>query len=192
MISVLSGTVLQAQIDSLVVGVGGVGITVMCSPSLVAQAIVDGPITLHTSLIVREDSLTLFGFENVQSREMFDLIQSVSGFGPKLAFTIVASMSSEQLSMAIGQADQAALTRIPGVGAKGASRLILELRDRFPQSGSEQSAQSWRDPVHAAVTGLGWSSQDATRAIAVVAAQFDAESDVAAVLKATLTVLGQT
>lgn len=173
MISSLRGPVLEIRLDSLVVGVGGVGMTVMCSPDTISQARLDHEVTLFTSLIVREDSLTLFGFSNTENREMFEVVQGVSGFGPKLAFTIISSLPADELRTAIGNEDVARLKQTPGVGAKGAQRLVLELKDRIgtPSSGIKHSSSStaqWQIQVEQGLLGLGWSARDAQRAISAV------------------------
>ena len=173
MISSLRGPVLEIRLDSLVIGVGGVGMTVMCSPDTISQARIDQEITLFTSLIVREDSLTLFGFANSENREMFEVVQGVSGFGPKLAFTILSSLPADELRTAIGNEDVARLKQTPGVGAKGAQRLVLELKDRIgaPSSGAKRSSSKeaqWQIQVEQGLLGLGWSPRDAQRAITAV------------------------
>ena len=173
MISSLRGPVLDIRLDSLVIGVGGVGMTVMCSPDTISQARIDQEITLFTSLIVREDSLTLFGFSNSENREMFEVVQGVSGFGPKLAFTILSSLPADELRTAIGNEDVARLKQTPGVGAKGAQRLVLELKDRIgtPTSGSRRASSpesQWQIQVEQGLLGLGWSPRDAQRAITAV------------------------
>jgi Holliday junction DNA helicase RuvA len=173
MISSLRGPVLEIRLDSLVIGVGGVGMTVMCSPDTISQARVDKEITLFTSLIVREDSLTLFGFANSENREMFEVVQGVSGFGPKLAFTILSSLPADELRTAIGNEDVARLKQTPGVGAKGAQRLVLELKDRIgtPTTGAKRSSSSqaqWQIQVEQGLLGLGWSPRDAQRAVTAV------------------------
>ncbi len=173
MISSLRGPVLEIRLDSLVVVIGGVGMTVMCSPDTISQARIDQEITLFTSLIVREDSLTLFGFTNSENREMFEVVQGVSGFGPKLAFTILSSLPADELRNAIGNEDLARLKQTPGVGAKGAQRLVLELKDRIgiPTSGAKRSSSKeaqWQVQVEQGLLGLGWSPRDAQRAITAV------------------------
>jgi Holliday junction DNA helicase RuvA len=173
MISSLRGPVLEIRLDSLVIAVGGVGMTVMCSPDTISQARIDKEITLFTSLIVREDSLTLFGFANSENREMFEVVQGVSGFGPKLAFTILASLPADELRTAIGNEDVARLKQTPGVGAKGAQRLVLELKDRIgtPSTGSKRNSSKeaqWQIQIEQGLLGLGWSPRDAQRAIAAV------------------------
>lgn len=173
MISSIRGPVLEITPDSLVVGIGGIGMSVMCSPDTISQARINSEITLFTSLIVREDSLTLFGFANSENREMFEVVQGVSGFGPKLAFTIISSLPAEELRTAIGNEDVARLKQTPGVGAKGAQRLVLELKDRIgtPSSGAKRSANTsaqWQIQVEQGLLGLGWSPRDAQRAISAV------------------------
>ena len=166
MIASLQGTVAQVRPDGVVLMVGGVGLWVLAAPSTLAQARTGQELTLHTSLIVREDSLTLFGFADVESRELFELIQSVNGFGPKLAFAVIAFLSPDALRSAISSSDIARLTAIPGVGQKGAQRLVLELKDKLigPAQTATQASGS-RTQLTQALMGLGWSSKDATRAV---------------------------
>ncbi|NBV90233.1 MAG: Holliday junction branch migration protein RuvA [Actinobacteria bacterium] len=192
MIASISGTVLDLRLDSLVVSVNGLGYQVMASPDLISQARLGENVTLFTSLVVREDSLTLFGFSSADSREMFELIQSVSGFGPRLAFTILSFMSADELRSAIASGNTSALTRTPGVGTKGASRLILELKDRV--GGSTLATKSgWEDQVEQALAGLGWSTRDAARAVTAIREQgSDLELSVPELLKLALQFLGRT
>ncbi|MBU6347541.1 MAG: Holliday junction branch migration protein RuvA [Actinomycetales bacterium] len=168
MIAILTGTVLDTRLDSVVLSVGGVGYLVMAAPDLIAEAKVGSQLSLHTSLVVREESLTLFGFTSNESRELFELIQGVSGFGPRLAFTILSFLTPEQLRLAIATGDTATLTKTPGVGAKGASRLVLELKDRIGESAATPAPQIWESQVEQALAGLGWSGKDAARAIAAI------------------------
>lgn len=192
MIASISGTVLDLRLDSLVVSVNGLGYQVMASPDLISQARLGENVTLFTSLVVREDSLTLFGFSSADSREMFELIQSVSGFGPRLAFTILSFMSADELRSAIASGNTSALTKTPGVGTKGASRLILELKDRV--GGSISGTKSgWEDQVEQALAGLGWSTRDAARAVTAIREQgSDLELSVPELLKLALQFLGRT
>lgn len=171
MIATISGPVLEIRIDSLVVALGGLGMSVQCAPDTIASARIGESTTLFTSLVVREDSLTLFGFQDADSRELFELLQNVSGVGPRLAFGILATLPPEQLRLAISQEDVTALKKVPGVGAKGAARLILELKDRVGHVTSatalnSASAGSWQLQVHSALVGLGWSSREADSSIA--------------------------
>jgi Holliday junction DNA helicase RuvA len=160
----------------------------MCSPQTVASARVGQDITLATSLIVREDSLTLFGFESAESRELFDIIQSVSGFGAKLAFTIVSTLAPEELRAAIANEDVVRLTKTPGVGAKGAQRLILELKDKIGYAEViSESTSSTSIQVQQALVGLGYTAKDAARATQSLV---EDSGDVAAMLKQALQILG--
>jgi Holliday junction DNA helicase RuvA len=173
MISSIRGPVLEIRPDSLVIAVGGVGMMVMCAPDTISQARVNQETTLFTSLIVREDSLTLFGFSNTQDREMFEVVQGVSGFGPKLAFTILSALPAQELRAAIGNEDFARLKQTPGVGAKGAQRLVLELKDRIgtPSRGALQSSgqsAAWQTQVEQGLLGLGWNAREAQKAISAV------------------------
>lgn len=173
MISSLRGPVLEIRHDSLVIAVGGVGMMVMCAPDVIADARIGNETTLFTSLVVREDSLTLFGFASADSRELFDVIQGVSGFGAKLAFTILSSLSADDLRVAIGNEDVARLKQTPGVGAKGAQRLVLELKDRIgvkTAGGATKSSShsGWQVQVEQGLLGLGWTNRDAQRAISAV------------------------
>ena len=186
MIASVSGKVLETRIDGLVISIGGVGMLVMCSPTTVANARLNQEITLSTSLIVREDSLTLYGFESSESRELFDIIQSVSGFGAKLAFTIVSTLTPDELRTAISHEDVARLTKTPGVGAKGAQRLILELKDRIGYGTRITVDSSTIEQVQQALIGLGYTAKDATRATQ----NLDTDRDVASLLKDALQILG--
>ena len=188
MIASVTGKVLETRIDGLVVAIGGVGMLVMCAPQTVAQARLNQEITLATSLIVREDSLTLYGFESAESRELFDIIQSVSGFGAKLAFTIVSTFEPDELRAAIGREDVVRLTKTPGVGAKGAQRLILELKDRIGYvGGTESQSNSAVQQVQQALVGLGYTAKDAQRATQDISV-IDSD-DVSTLLKSALQIL---
>ena len=196
MIASINGKVLETRVDGLVINLGGLGMFVLCAPDLIAKAKVGEEIFVHTALIVREDSLTLFGFETVASRELFDLVQSVSGFGPKLAFTILAAMSPDDFKQAIANEDLVRLKQTPGVGAKGAQRLILELKDRIgvvATSGSSNTG-SWQQQVEQGLVGLGWSPKEAAKAVQSVADESDSESlvnpEVGKLLKRALQILG--
>lgn len=194
MIASISGDVLETRLDSLVVALGGVGMQVMCSPQTISMARVGQKITLATSLVVREDSLTLFGFETTESRELFEIIQGVSGFGPKLAFTVLASMSAEDLRSAIANEDIARLTKTPGVGNKGAQRLVLELKDRIGYAGGTHTSvalSGWQEQVTQALVGLGWTNKDASKAVTSLASQPNVDStDIAGLLRQALQLLG--
>lgn len=200
MISSITGKVLETRVDGLVINLSGFGMFVLCSPDLISQAKVGQEISIHTTLVVREDSLTLFGFENVASKDLFELVQSVSGFGPKLAFTILASMSADEFKAAIANEDLPKLKSISGVGTKGGQRLILELKDRIGEINGISSeriySNAWQQQVEQALINLGWSTKDANLAISQVMAKVaetpgkDVES-VSDLLKRALRVLAK-
>lgn len=182
MIASVSGRVAVVQDESVVIEVGGVGLSVSCPPATVRSLAVGETTTLMTSLVVREDSLTLFGFADADQRQVFGLLQSVSGVGPRLALTILGAMTTDQLRAAIATEDEKALMMVPGIGRKSAARLILELADRIgPPVHPEvdvreagvrtgaQSADGWRGPVTEALVGLGWSTAAAQAAVGEVA-----------------------
>ncbi len=194
MISTVNGIVLEIRPDALVIALGGVGLLVMASPDVIATAKLGDPIALHTSLVVREESLTLFGFASSDSRELFELIQGVSGFGPRLAFTILSFLTADQLRVAIATGDVARLTKTPGVGAKGASRLILELKDRIGHTaGVHSRSAEWEHQVEQALVGLGWSAKDAANVVTTLKSEYTAgESTVPEMLKQALQLIGRT
>ncbi|NBU31881.1 MAG: Holliday junction branch migration protein RuvA [Actinobacteria bacterium] len=193
MIASVSGTVLDRRLDSVIVNIGGVGMQVMAAPDVVSSARVGEPISLHTSLVVREESLTLFGFSSNESRELFELIQGVSGFGPRLAFTILSFLTAEQLRTAISSGDTATLTKTPGVGAKGASRLVLELRDRVASTGlSSSEIAPWEAQIEQALGGLGWPSRDVQSVITTLRGDSSSAGlPIAELLKNALQILGR-
>jgi len=169
-ISILTGTVLETRIDSLIVNLGGAGLLVVCSPDTIAGTQVGHTISLYTSLVVREESLTLFGFDTADNRDLFEVVQGVSGFGPKLAFTILATLPGDQLREAISSEDIARLTKTPGVGSKGAARLVLELKDRIGYSANRNVnlVGLWQEQVTQGLTGLGWNAKDVGRALTIL------------------------
>jgi Holliday junction DNA helicase RuvA len=186
-IASVTGQVLEVRPEGVVVSLGGLGILVLCGPDIIAGAHTGQLVSLFTSLVVREDSLTLFGFPDADSRDLFDTVQSVSGFGPKLAFAVLSSLPAGELRRAIVQEDVARLTATPGVGAKGAQRLILELRDRVGPVAEGNVTGSWQPQVVAALVGLGWSSREAAGAVAQLGDAADRE--VSDLLRAALALL---
>ena len=192
MISTLTGTVLETRIDGLVINIGGLGLFAICAPETIAAAQVGEVFTVQTTLVVREDSLTLFGFADAHDRELFEIVQAVSGFGPKLAFTIVATLPGDQLRSAILTEDVVRLTKTPGVGSKGAARLILELKDKVGPVARESRVvtNNWANQVEQGLTGLGWSAKEAQRAISLLPKEIQNDpADVAAILRAALQIL---
>ncbi|OEU88802.1 ATP-dependent DNA helicase RuvA [Streptomyces abyssalis] len=182
MIAFVSGTVASLAPDTAVVEVGGVGMAVQCTPGTLAQLRVGRHAKLATSLVVREDSLTLYGFEDEDARQTFELLQTASGVGPRLAQSMLAVHSPDALRAAVSGGDEKALTAVPGIGKKGAQKLLLELKDRLgaPVSGAAaqlpgQSAGAqgggWRGQLHSALVGLGYATREADEAVAAVAPQ---------------------
>lgn len=174
MIAFVRGPVASVLLDSAVVEVGGIGIQVMCTPATLATLRVGAEATLSTSMVVREDSLTLFGFADHDERTVFELLQSASGVGPKLAQAMLAVHGPDELRRAITSDDLVALCKVPGIGRKGAQRIVLELKDRIgaPSGGQPAGARrdrlaadTWRDTVRAALLGLGWSAREADAAL---------------------------
>jgi holliday junction DNA helicase RuvA len=153
--------------------------------------------TLPTSMVVREESLTLFGFLDDDEKAVFELLQTASGVGPKLAQAMLAVLSPDDLRQAVAGEDVKTLTRVPGIGQKGAQRIILELKDRIgaPVAGRSVGAAvasaPWRDQVHQGLVGLGWSAKDAEKAVDVVAPEAGPSPDVASLLRAALRTLSK-
>ncbi|MFI7455144.1 Holliday junction branch migration protein RuvA [Nonomuraea sp. NPDC049714] len=186
MIASVTGQVIAIAPDGAVVEVGGIGILTHCTPGTLATLKVGEQTRLATSLVVREESLTLYGFATDDERTVFELLQTASGVGPKLALAMLAVHSPQALRVAVAGADLKALTRVPGIGQKGAQRIVLELKDRLgtPEEAVNAALNGgrrvavWRDQVHSGLVGLGYSSKDADEAIAVV--EPEAEADLAA------------
>ena len=159
-----------------------------CTPQTAAVARRGDALALHTSLVVREDSLTLYGFPDSEQRDVFELVQTVSGVGPRTALAVLATLSPDGLRNAIAAEDVASLTRVPGIGTKGAQRLIIELKDRLRAVArqGEAPAGDGQETVRAALVSLGWSARDADRAVAAVSSDLGADADVAPLLRAAL------
>lgn len=197
MIAFVSGRVAAVTLSSAVLEVGGVGLELMCTPGTLATLRTGQPATLPTSMVVREDSLTLFGFADDDEKQTFELLQTASGVGPKLAQAMLAVLSPDDLRLAIAGDDAKTLTKVPGIGQKGAQRVILELKDRIgaPTGGRASSlpavAAPWRDQVHQGLVGLGWSGKDAEKAVDAVAPEAGDAPDVAALLRAALRTLSK-
>ncbi|AZQ70779.1 MULTISPECIES: Holliday junction branch migration protein RuvA [Streptomyces] len=182
MIAFVSGPVAALAPDTAVVEVGGVGMAVQCTPGTLARLKVGQPARLATSLVVREDSLTLYGFADDDERQTFELLQTASGVGPRLAQAMLAVHSPDALRRAFAAGDEKALTAVPGIGKKGAQKLLLELKDRLGApvgsaavaAAVSAPAAGWRDQLHAALVGLGYASREADEAVAAVAPQAEA------------------
>jgi Holliday junction DNA helicase RuvA len=203
MIAFVSGRVAGLTLTSAIVEVGGVGLEVNCTPGTLAGLRVGDPATLPTSMVVREESLTLFGFADEDEKSLFELLQTASGVGPKLAQAMLAVQSPDQLRRAVTTEDVKTLTTVPGIGQKGAQRIILELKDRIgaptgvASGGGRapvQAQDAWRGQVHAGLVGLGWSAREADKAVEAVADQAPADAgpaDVAGLLRAALRTLSK-
>jgi Holliday junction DNA helicase RuvA len=198
MIAFVRGQVAAVTLSSAVLEVGGVGLGLMCTPGTLATLRVGSPATLPTSMVVREDSLTVYGFLDEDEKQVFELVQTASGVGPKVAQAIVAVMSPDDVRRAIGSEDVKALTRVPGIGQKGAQRIILELKDRIgppvgvpPRAADAPVAEAWRDQVHQGLVGLGWSAKESEKAVEAVAPEAGDSPDVGALLRAALRTLSK-
>jgi holliday junction DNA helicase RuvA len=206
MIASVNGTVAAVTGEAAVVEVGGIGIAVQCTPTTLATLRPGQQTRLATSLIVREDSLTLFGFATDDERVVFDILQSVTGVGPRLAQAVLSVHSPDAVRAAVATDDVGALTLVPGVGKKGAQRLVLELKDKVGTTSStggllrlpgQQGVGAWREHLRAALTGLGWSGREVDEALAAVGPEAEAaiavgdEPDVAALLKTSLRLLSR-
>jgi Holliday junction DNA helicase RuvA len=189
--------------DGAVVEVGGVGLSVVCTPSTLAVLRVGEEARLATSLVVREDSLTLYGFADDDARGLFEVLQTASGVGPRLAQAVLAVLPPDVVRKAIATGDLNTLTRVPGIGKKGAERLVLELRDRIGSVSAMTTGEnmslpvagiSWADQVRQALVGLGWSAAQADQAVGMVSAELAGEPApaVPVLLKRAIQVLGRT
>jgi len=197
MIAFVQGKVAEVSLSSAVVEVGGVGLELNCTPNTLATLRTGAPVRLPTSMVVREDSLTLFGFLDDDEKSLFEMLLTASGVGPKLAQAMLAVLSPDDLRRAVSTEDFKSLTRVPGIGQKGAQRIVLELKDRIgapvgsslPRAASGPAAETaWREQVHAGLVGLGWSAKEAEKAVEAVAPQAaeTPQPDVAALLRAAL------
>ncbi|MBD9700350.1 Holliday junction branch migration protein RuvA [Flavimobilis sp. GY10621] len=203
MIASVRGEVLAVGIDRAVVETGGIGLAVLAAPSTLALLRVGEHARLHTTLVVREDSLTLYGFADADERETFETVQTVSGIGPRTALAMLAVLSPDALRGAVAEGNLTTLMKVPGIGRKGAQRLVLELADRLgPVRGSASvetavAPVDHRTKVVEALEGLGWTARTAEDAVGdvlaargVVADEPLAEGDVPDVLRAALRMLG--
>lgn len=202
MIASVAGPVAVIGPDHAVIEVGGVGVLVHCTPGTLAGLRVGEPARLCTTLVVREDSLTLYGFATDDERKVFELLQTASGVGPRLALAMLAVHTPDALRVAVASADLKALTMVPGIGQKGAQRIVLELKGRLgvpdgtaPPAGAGVVAAGWREQVHSGLVGLGYPAREADEALAAVTPEAEAAvaagraPDVAALLKSALRVL---
>ena len=195
MISQLTGTVRHLTTDKTVLEVGGVGYLISVTPRTSSNIVMGSVITLSTTLVVREESMTLFGFHDPRDRDIFEMLQSVSGIGPKVSLAITGALTAEQLAHAIAAEDIAAIEKVPGIGKKGAQRLILELKGKLVSDqpvSTVTSHSAVRDQLLAALTGLGFSAKESDIAINATfthlseEGQSPASFEIAELLKLTL------
>jgi holliday junction DNA helicase RuvA len=211
MIASVNGRVAAVSPDGAVVEVGGIGLAVQCTPGTIARLQVGENARLSTSLIVREDSLTLYGFADDDERQLFELLQTANGVGPRLAQAVLAIHPPREVRRAVSTADVKALMQVPGIGKKGAERLILELRDRLGSITTDTSLDGpavaglpsvtpvapWRDQLNSALVGLGWSTKEAEAAVVQLAPVADEQIvatgsvEVAVLLRQALQLLGR-
>lgn len=174
MIAFVRGPVAAIGVDSAVIEVGGIGLQVFCHPGTLAGLRPGQEARVSTSMVVREDSLTLYGFADDDEKSLFELLQTASGVGPKLAQAALAVLSPDQLRQAVASEDLAMLVKVPGIGKKGAQRIVLELKDKIGAPTKMvagrplQPTEAWREQVHAGLVGLGWSARDAEDAVIAV------------------------
>lgn len=201
MIEYVRGTVGRRAEDHVVIDVGGIGIRVEAAPATVAALSIGSEHEVPTSLVVREDAWTLYGFTDDDEREVFVLVQTVSGIGPRTAQALVATLTADGLRQAVQRQDTATIMTVPGIGRKGAQRILLELADRLgPPTGRGSATVEatpagqarWHEDVITGLVGLGWSQREAEAAVGAVAGQVDTDADVAVVLKAALRELKRT
>jgi holliday junction DNA helicase RuvA len=190
MIAWLRGSVSATTPSSMVLDVGGFGVEVQCTAATALAVQVGDQVVVSTSLVVREDGWTMYGFLDADERATFQIVQTVSGIGPRIALTLLGTLTPDELRRAVAQDDVAALTKVPGIGRKGAQRLVLELADRLgpASSAGEQefgSTASWQDSVRTALMSLGWQSSIADEAVQRLPAP-DGPPDIGALLKAAL------
>ena len=179
MIATLSGTVKSLSPDRAIIEVGGVGMSVLINAHTSAAMTLGAHANLYTSLVVREDSLTLFGFSDEPSRVLFELVQTVSGIGPKVALSILGALTPSELAHAVNTENISAIEKVPGIGKKGAQRLVLELKSKisdFSQGTYTRSHQPvWREQLTSALVSLGFSAKDSDDAINSVLSEISQE-----------------
>jgi holliday junction DNA helicase RuvA len=195
MIASVRGEVVDIALDHAVIEAAGVGYKVMATPSTLSTLRRGAEARLIVAMIVREDSMTLYGFADADARDLFSTLLGVSGVGPKIALATLAVYDPQALRKALADGDVAALTRVPGIGKRGAERLVLELRDKIgpvsPAGGTVAAlGHAVRSPVVEALVGLGFAAKQAEEATDKVLAE-DAEATTSSALRAALSILGK-
>ncbi|MEK7353862.1 MAG: Holliday junction branch migration protein RuvA [Chloroflexota bacterium] len=177
MISSLHGRLESISATGAVIDVNGVGFQVfMPTSTLSTLGAIGGKVNLRTQLVLREDSVALYGFNTAEELELFQIVTGVSGIGPKLGLAILSSMSVERVSMAVASSDTDLLKTIPGIGKKMAERMVLELKDKIGAgllaAGGLQLAPENAEVI-GALTSLGYSVAEAGRAVAAISSSSD-------------------
>jgi Holliday junction DNA helicase RuvA len=195
MIASVRGEVLDIALDHVVIEACGVGYKVMATPTTLATLRRGSEARLITAMIVREDSQTLYGFADADARDLFLTLLGVSGVGPKIALATLAVYDAPSLRQALADGDVTALTRVPGIGKRGAERMVLELRDKIGPVHAAAGAvalngHSVRGPVVEALVGLGFALKQAEEATDKVLAN-EPEATTAGALRAALSILGK-
>lgn len=191
MISFLRGRLIELRLTSLVLDLNGIGYEVIVAPEIANSLTIGAEVELFTSLVVREDSWTLFGFRSPDARTLFEELQGVTGIGPKVAHALIAFFRPEELRLAIANGEASSLERVPGVGKKVASRIILELKDKYGDGrlSAQNVSGKWRDNLMRALTGLGYSNREAEHAIDLTIAELEvdpANVEISALLRQAL------
>jgi Holliday junction DNA helicase RuvA len=190
-IAQLRGTVLEVRLNLITLDVNGVGYEIIVAPELAASTSVGSSISIYTSLVVREDAWTLYGFDSNEAKTLFQQLQSVTGIGPKVASALLSVYGPSDLTSAIANQDNSALEKVPGIGKKVASRIILELKDKFGGAYKAKDSLSgpWRSQILGALTGLGYATKDAEMALdsaVQTLGRTPSESDLPEILKLAL------
>lgn len=190
MIAMLTGTVIRAGATDFILDVGGVGYRAHTTAATASELRLGESLTIHTSLVVREDSLTLYGFSREVERDTFELVQAASGVGPRIAAAMISVLSPDEIRRAVLQEDLATLTKVPGIGRKGAQKIIIELKDKVlvlpdggqaaddPATPAAATRLKWREQVAEGLQGLGWSARDAASACDNIAHLVDEDPDI--------------
>jgi len=196
MIAFARGAVASIGGESLVIDIGPIGMTVTVTPATALSVRLGEHVQLVTSMVIREDSWTVYGFLDPDEKSVFELVQTVNGIGPRIAMAVLATMSPDDLRRAIAADDAKTLTKVSGLGSKGAQRVILELRDRIGPANTGvastgASSVGWQSSVHAGLTSLGWSAREADAAITEITPLADDQlssgaADIPVLLKAAL------
>jgi Holliday junction DNA helicase RuvA len=199
MISTLRGVPQQVNLNNAVIEVGGFGMLIQATPQTLATLQVGREAFVHTSMVVREDSMTLFGFASGDEREVFEVLTGVSGIGPRTGLAILSVHTPEEVRIAASTKDTKAFTKVSGIGPKGAQRIVLELNGKLVPTGApvpagSPAAPTWEPQVLEALTGLGWTEKDANKALEALAKndpEIVAAGSVPEILRAVLRSLGR-